>query len=192
MAKTNGQEFYTMFVDLLRDIYDGENQIVEALPQVIKAASHSDLKEALSNHLEETRNQITRLKKIFKVLNENPTGERCEGMRGVLEEGKEVIEKTLNPATKDVFLIVACQKVEHYEISNYGSARTIARHLNNAGINDRIDFDEIADTLQETLDEESDADEKLTEIAEGGFFTQGINAEAEKAGSSTKNNSKKK
>lgn len=182
----HGQEFYEMFVDLLRDIYSAENQIVKALPGIIKAASNSDLKEGLSAHLDETKNQVTRLKKIFKALNENPTGVFCEGMEGLLKEGEEVVEKSLNAATKDAFLIVACQKVEHYEISSYGSARTLARHLVNSGINDRIDFDEIADLLQETLDEESDADEKLTQVAEGGFFKEGINAEAEKAGTATR------
>lgn len=174
---TQQGSFFTMFLDLLRDIYDAENQIVEALPKAIQAASHAELKDAFSQHLDETKNQVERLKKIFKMLNENPTGTRCEGMQGLLEECQEVLQKNFSPAAKDACLIIACQKVEHYEIASYGSARTLARHLNTSGIN----FDEIADMLQETLDEESDADEKLTEIAEGGFFTQGINAEAEKS-----------
>lgn len=177
--------FYDLFVEVLRDAFDAENQIVEALPKAIQAASHTELKEALSNHLGETKNQVERLKKIFKMINENPTGTRCEAMQGLLKECKEMISKNTAPAVKDAGIIIACQKVEHYEISTYGSARTIARHLSDAKINERVDFDEIADILQETLDEESDADEKLTEVAEGGFFTQGINAEAEKAGPKT-------
>lgn len=172
--------FYDLFLDIIRDAFDAENQILEALPKAISSASNKDLKKALTTHLEETKNQVTRLKTIFKTLNENPTGEHCDAMEGLLKECKKVITQNQEPAVRDAAIIVACQKVEHYEISTYGSARTIARHLNSAGINDRVDFDEIADILQQTLDEESNADEKLTEVAEGGFFSQGINEEAEK------------
>lgn len=171
---------FDTFLHLLRDIFDAENQIVQNLPQVIQAASNSDFKEALSQHLDETKNQVQRLKKIFKTLNENPTGVSCKVMRALFEEGEEEIRKNLPAAVKDAILIIACQKVEHYEITSYGSARTLARHLNNSAVDDRIDFDEIADLLQETLDEESAADEKLTDIAEGGFFSTGVNKEAEK------------
>lgn len=172
--------FFDVFLDLLKDIFDAENQIVEKLPNVIKAVSDADLKEALTQHLDETKNQVQRLKKIFKMLNENPTGNTCIGMKALFEEGEKEIKLNLPTAVKDAILIIACQKVEHYEIASYGSARTLARHLNNVGMDTRIDFDEIADILQETLDEESAADEKLTDIAEGGFFTPGVNEEAEK------------
>ena len=172
--------FYNMFVDLLKDLFDAENQIVHNLPKVIQMASNNELKEALSQHLDETKNQVQRLKQIFKMLNENPTGKTCKAMKALFEEGEEVIKKGELPSVKDAHLIIACQKVEHYEIAGYGSARSIARHLNDAGLDDRFDFDEIADLLQLSLDEESAADEKLTDIAEGGFFTQGINEEAEK------------
>lgn len=178
-----------MFLALLKEIFDAENQIIAALPKVIKAASHKELKDALSNHLDETKNQVTRLQKIFKILNENPTGEQCKGMRGLIEEGDDCINEQTDATVKDASLIICCQKIEHYEIASYGSARALARHLNDARISDRIDFDQIADTLQETLDEESDADEKLTEIAEGGFFKEGINEEAEKV-TQTKNSKK--
>jgi ferritin-like metal-binding protein YciE len=171
--------FYNVFVDLLKDIFDAENQIVQNLPKIILAASNSDLKEALSSHLEETKNHVQRLKKIFKTLNENPTGMTCKAMKGLFEEGDEIIKKKDAPAVKDASLIIACQKVEHYEISSYGSAIAIARHLT-SGSHNRVDFDEIVDILQQTLDEESSADEKLTDLAEGGFFTKGINEEAEK------------
>lgn len=172
--------FYTIFLDLLKDLFDAENQIVQNLPKVIQAASNSELKEALSIHLDETKNQVQRLKKIFKMVNENPTGKTCKAIQALFFEGEEDMKKNHPPAVKDACLIVGCQKIEHYEIAGYGSARSIARHLNNAGLDDRIDFDEIADLLQLTLDEESAADEKLTDIAEGGFFTQGINEAAEK------------
>lgn len=178
MPQQNQNTFFQMFVDLLRDMFDAENQLVEALPLMAKAASHADLKEAFTQHLAETKNQVQRLKKIFKLLNENPTGVQCVGMTGIIEEGKECLDKNYSPSVKDAYLIIAAQKVEHYEIASYGSARSLARHLNDAGFSDRIDFDEIADLLQQSLDEESAADEKLTDIADGGFFTQGINDEA--------------
>lgn len=174
------KSFFELFVNLLRDIFDAENQIVEALPKVIQTVSHNDLKQALSQHLEETKNQVQRLKKIFKTLNENPTGEGCQAMRGLIQELNKIIQISASPAVKDAGIIIGAQKIEHYEISCYGSARALARHLNNTNVNERVDFDEIADTLQASLDEESDADDKLTEIAEGGFFTRGINEEAEK------------
>jgi ferritin-like metal-binding protein YciE len=172
--------FYTLFIDLLKDLFDAENQIVEALPKLIQASSHAELKDAFAQHLDETNNQIQRLKTIFKMLNENPTGKKCPGMQGLLDEGKEVIRQAGSAAVKDAHLIIAAQKVEHYEIAAYGSARAIARHLSDIEYNDRVDFDEIADLLQESLDEEANADEKLTEIAEGSFFTTGINEEAER------------
>jgi ferritin-like metal-binding protein YciE len=177
--------FYNMFVDLLKEIFDAENQIVQNLPKVIQAASNSELKEALSQHLDETKNQVQRLKKIFKTLNENPTGQTSKVMQSLFAEGEEIIRKDDPPAVKDACLIIACQKVEHHEIASYGSARAVARHFNDAIVDERVDFDEIADLLQQTLDEESAADEKLTDIAEGGFFSQGINEEAEKEKSKT-------
>lgn len=180
MVKQNA--FYEMFVDLLKDIFDAENQIVEHLPQVIQACANPELKEALAQHLDETKNQVQRLKKIFKMLNENPTGKPCKAMQGLFEEGREELDKQNVPSSvKDACLIVCCQKIEHYEIASYGSARALARHLNNAGLSERVDFDEIADILQQSLDEESAADEKLTDIAEGGFFTEGVNDAAEQA-----------
>ena len=171
---------YDLFLDLLKDLFDAENQIVQKLPKVIQAASSADLKKALTQHLDETKHQVQRLKQIFKMLNENPTGMTCAGMQALFEEGEKELNQNWPPAVKDASLIIACQKVEHYEIASYGSARTIARHLNDVSTNERIDFDEIADLLQQTLDEESAADEKLTDIAEGGFFNTGINEAAEK------------
>ena len=163
--------FYAMFVELLRCLFDAENQIVEKLPQVIKMATHQDLREALAQHLEETQDQVQRLKEIFKMLNENPTGKTCKTIQVVFEEGLEDIKSCETPSVRDACIIVDAQRIEHWEMASYGSARAIASHLG---------FDEIADILQEILDEEGAADEKLTGIAEGGFFTSGINADAEK------------
>ena len=176
----NKNAFYDLFLNILRDAFSAETQIIAALPQAIQAASNTELKNALSRHLEETETQLDRLKSIFKTLNENPTGVTCEAMQGLLTECKEAWACDTTSVVRDAGLIVALQKVEHYEISTYGSGRAIARHLNDSRLNKNIDFDEIADKLQQTLDEESEADLKLTEIAEGGFFTDGINDEAEK------------
>jgi ferritin-like metal-binding protein YciE len=171
--------FYEFFVELLKDIFNAENQILKALPRVIKNVKNADLKKALSKHLDETEGQVSRLKTIFQTLNESPSGVVCEGMKGILAEGDEVLAKKYPAIIQDVALIIACQKVEHYEIASYGSARALARHLSENNTSDRINYDEIADLLQETLDEESNADETLTDLAEGGFFTVGLNDEAE-------------
>lgn len=171
--------FFNMFVELLKDIFDAENQLVEALPKLAQAASHSELKDAFTQHWEETKNQVQRLKQIFKALNENPTGVECRAMKGLIAECQEDLKKNYTPAVKDACLIIAAQKVEHYEISSYGSLRSLANHLSNTDVGDRIDFSNIVDLLQENLDEESAADEKLTDIADGGFFSKGINEEAE-------------
>ena len=173
-------EFYQLFLDLLRETFDAENQIVAALPKAIQAASDKQLKNALSQHLEETRTQVDRLKGIFKALNENPTGMQCGSMMALIKECQDSLARNTVATIRDAALIIALQKIEHYEISTYGSARAIARHLNTSKLKGSADFDEIADTLQQTLDEESRADAKLTEIAEGGFFSEGINDEAEK------------
>jgi ferritin-like metal-binding protein YciE len=185
------QSFFNMFIDVLRDIFDAENQIVTALPKLVQAAHHQELKDAFNQHLAETKSQVQRLKQIFKMLNENPTGVRCKAMQGLLEEGEESIKKDYTPNVKDACLIIAAQKVEHYEISSYGSACSLCNHLNNVEISDRIDFDEIFDLLQQNLEEEKAADEKLTDIADGGFFTQGINDEAEKEAQTTKQSQSK-
>jgi ferritin-like metal-binding protein YciE len=183
MAKS---AFYDLFVTLLKDIFDAENQIMAALPKMIQEATHPELKEALQTHLEETRIHSERLKKIFKALNEDATGEQCSAMKGIVKECNEAAKLTTHPAARDAGIIIACQKIEHYEIASYGSARALARHLNDAHLGEHLDFDEIADTLQQTLNEEGEADEKLTAIAEGGFFSSGINDEAEKEGNKSR------
>jgi ferritin-like metal-binding protein YciE len=145
-----------LLVECLRDIYDAERQIVKALPKMIKSAENADLKEGLSNHLEETKEQVSRLEEAFKALGETPKSKPCKGMRGLLEEGAEVLTEEEPGVMLDLAIIAAAQKVEHYEISAYGTARTIAEKLGNQKINK---------LLQETENEEKAADSKLNEVA---------------------------
>ena len=132
-----------LLVDMLKDLYSAESQLVKALPKIAKAAQAEELKNAFTAHLEETRGQVARLDTIFEQLEVSPRGKKCKAMEGLIEEGKELIEEDAEPSVKDAGLIGAAQKVEHYEIAGYGTARTIAELL---GHND------IAKLLQETLD----------------------------------------
>jgi ferritin-like metal-binding protein YciE len=146
-----------LYVDQLKDLYDAENRITKALPKIIKNADSPELKKGLEHHLDQTRNQIKRLDRIFKSLDKKPGGKKCVGMVGLLEEGSEVMqEKMSSPDLMDAALIGACQKVEHYEISGYGTARTFAEILGEQ---------EAVELLSQTLEEEKAADEKLTTIA---------------------------
>jgi len=153
-----------VFLEELKDLYNAENQLTKALPKLAKAASSEELRTAFENHLQETESQIERLETIFQQLNANAKGKRCKAMMGLIEEGKEIIEKDGEDALKDAALIAAAQKVEHYEMAGYGTVRTFAQLLG---------LEEAANLLQETLDEEAAADEKLTEIA------RNINVEAQ-------------
>ena len=146
-----------LLVDELKDLYSAETQLVKALPKMAKAASSPELKAAFEEHLEETKGQVDRLVTIFEQLEGSPKGKKCKAMEGLIEEGSEVIEAEGEDSVKDAALICAAQKVEHYEMAGYGCARTFATLL---GLN------EVADLLQETLDEEGNADKKLTELAE--------------------------
>lgn len=172
--------FYTLFLELLREIFDSEQRQIEAFPDLIKATAHSKLRDALKEHLQESKEQLGRLKKIFSALNENPLGAPAKNIQDLLQDCRDVTKKDLSNSVKDAYLIISLQKVDHYEIACYGSARAIARHLSSSSSTERVDFDDIADNLQLCVDEERDNDERLTEIAEGGFFTLGINEEAEK------------
>jgi len=149
------------FEDLLReeieDLYDAEKQIVEALPKMVDAATDGDLKAAFAEHLDQTKQQVTRLERVFQAMGEQPGGKQCDGMRGLLKEGEKMISELEKSSVLDAGLIGAAQKVEHYEISGYGTARTLAEFLGQQ---------DAADLLQETLDEERATDETLTEIAE--------------------------
>ncbi len=145
-----------LYVKELRDLYDAESQITEALPKMIDHAHNPQLKQALQEHLSVTKHQITRLDRIFQMLGEKPTGETCKGMKGVIKEGDEIISAGGDPSTVDAGIISAAQRVEHYEMAGYGTVRTYAKLLGQQ---------EMAKLLQQTLDEEAQADSKLTEIA---------------------------
>lgn len=147
--------------DQLKDIYNAENQLIKALPKMAKAASSDELKEALTAHLEETRGQVSRLEQIGQHLGIKLTGKKCAAMEGLIEEGKEALEMEAPGEILDLAIIAAAQRVEHYEISAYGSARALAEHLGH---------DEVVSLLQETLDQESAADEKLTSVATESVF----------------------
>ena len=144
------------FVDALKDIYDAEQQLVKALPKVAKKADHPDLKKAFTAHLEETKEQVTRLEAVFKSIKEKPTRKTCEAMKGLLEEADEIIEEEESGPSTDALLILAAQKVEHYEIATYGTLKCWA---------EQMEHSEAAKLLDETLDEEKAADVKLTEVA---------------------------
>ncbi len=147
-----------LFVKELRDLYDAESQITDALPKMIEAASHPELKNALQEHLQVTKRQISRLDRIFQTMQEKPTGETCKGMKGLLKEGSDIVSAGGDPSTVDAGIISAAQRVEHYEMAGYGTVRTYAELLGKQ---------EFAKLLQETLDEEKQADKALSEIASG-------------------------
>jgi ferritin-like metal-binding protein YciE len=146
-----------LYLEQLRDIYDAEQQLLKALPKMGKAATHEELQAAFEQHAEQTEEHIARLDQIFEELDEKPKNHKCEAMKGLLEEAKTVMEDFEDdPDVLDAALICAAQKVEHYEIASYGCLRTYAELLG---------FDEQADSLQDTLDEEKDTDDSLTELA---------------------------
>jgi ferritin-like metal-binding protein YciE len=145
-----------LFTEQLRDVYDAEKQIVKALPKLAKAAEAEELSEALNSHLEQTRNQVSRLEEIFQLVATNAKGKPCKGMKGLLEEGNETIQEEDEGPLRDLAIIAGCQKVEHYEISAYGTLRTIAEQL---------ELEDVIELLQQTEAEEKEADEKLTEVA---------------------------
>ncbi|PGH57646.1 hypothetical protein CRT60_06540 [Azospirillum palustre] len=147
-----------LLIEELQDAYSSETQILEALPAMADAASSPQLKQAFQTHLKETDGQVKRLEQIFQILQADPTGNTCEATQGLIEEAEEIMEQGLSPEVLDVALIMAAQKVEHYEIASYGSLRTLAE---TCGLTD------VAKLLDETLSEEKATDEKLTQLAEG-------------------------
>lgn len=157
-----------LYIKELRDTYDAEKQITKALPKMAQAASSSDLRQAFEAHLEQTKNHVQRLEQIFKALGESPKGESCDGMEGLIEEGSALMDEDMDPEALDAGLIAAAQRVEHYEMAAYGTVRTYANILRDK---------HAASLLQETLDEEKEADRKLTGLAEN------INIKAAAAGS---------
>ena len=146
-----------LLVDELKDLYSAENQLVKALPKMAKASSSPELRRAFERHLEETRRQVERLDQIGQSLDVRLTGKKCKGMEGLIEEGKEMMEEDLDDNAIDAGIIGAAQKVEHYEIAAYGTARTHAEMLG---------YTKAAKLLQQTLDEEGATDKKLTQLAE--------------------------
>ena len=148
---------YDLYVDELKDLYSAENQILKALPRMIKAATHKKLKQGFTKHERQTRQHVARLERIFRRLDESPRGKKCVGMEGVLKEGSELIKEKPDKEVLDAGLISAAQHVEHYEMAGYGTVRTWARLLG---------YQDHADILQQTLDEERETDEILTALAE--------------------------
>ena len=146
-----------LLVQEIKDLYNAETQLMKALPKMAKAASSEELKEAFTSHLEETKGHVTRLEEVASILGVTPKGKVCKAMKGLVEEGGETIEEEGDPTIKDLALITAAQKVEHYEISGYGSARALAEALG---------LDDVVALLQATLDEEGAADKSLTALAE--------------------------
>lgn len=157
-----------LFIQQLNDLYSAEQQLMDALPKMAKSASTPELKEALNEHLEQTRTQAARLENIFESMGSRPARHKCKGMEGIIEEGSEVLHEKGESSVIDAAIIASAQRVEHYEIAGYGCARTYAEEL---GYNDA------ADLLQETLEEEAHTNERLTMLAEGN-----INLRADQAG----------
>jgi len=145
-----------LFVDQLKDLYDAEHQIIEALPKMADQASSPDLKQSFELHLDQTRQQAQRLEQIFSKMDQSPQGKKCIGMQGIIKEGEEIMKEAKDPDTRDAGMIAAAQKVEHYEISGYGTARAYARMLGH---------DDAAHLLDKTLQEESQTDELLNRLA---------------------------
>jgi ferritin-like metal-binding protein YciE len=146
-----------LYVDELRDLYNAETQLVKALPKMAKAASNDQLREAFEEHLRQTSEHVSRLEQIFDQLEEKPSGKRCLGMEGLVKEGSETMREDYAEAVKDAAIIGAAQRVEHYEMAGYGTARAFANLLGE---------NEHASLLERTLEEERQADEKLTQLAE--------------------------
>lgn len=145
-----------LYIHELKDLYSAEKQLVKALPKIIDAAAHPELKAALSEHLDETKGHLQRLEQIFSNLKAAPTGHHCKGMEGLLEEGDGVIKDATDAQVRDAGIIAACQRVEHYEMAGYGTAAAYAELLNEL---------DAAALLQKTLDEEGGADTKLSRLA---------------------------
>jgi ferritin-like metal-binding protein YciE len=153
-----------LYVDELKDLYSAEKQILQALPKMVKKASNEKLKAAFQEHLEVTQRQVERLDKVFEEIGKAARGKKCKAMEGLIEEGKEMMQEDMEPEVMDAALIAAAQRIEHYEIAGYGTVRTYAQILGEKN-QEKL--------LQQTLDEEGDADKKLTQLAESS-----INVEA--------------
>jgi len=154
-----------LMVDQLKDLYNAESQLIKALPKMAKAATNPKLKQAFTTHLEQTKGHVERLDKVFESLGQSAKGKTCKAMKGLIEEGKEMMEEDAEPEVMDAGLIAAAQRIEHYEMAGYGCVRTYADMLGNK---------QAAKLLQQTLDEEGKTDKLLTDLA-----VKVINLEAE-------------
>jgi len=162
-----------LMIDELKDLQNAEKQIIAALPKMVKKASNQELKNAFSEHLEQTREHVNRLEQVFEICEQKFSGKTCRAMQGIIEEVKEMMEEDATQSVMDAALIACAQRVEHYEIAAYGCVRTYARIL---GMNDAEQL------LQQTLDEEAEADEKLTALADGIVNEEAAEGEEEMAG----------
>lgn len=153
-----------LLTEQLKDLYSAEKQLIEALPEMAKAARSSGLKKAFQNHLEETKGQAKRLEKCSTLIDEKLNGHTCKAMKGLIQEGKEALEESYSEdALRDVMLVSAAQRVEHYEIAGYGNAIALAQYLG---------LDEVAELLQETIEQEGEADKLLTALCEQELFDE--------------------
>lgn len=155
------------FIEELRDTYDAEKQLIKALPKLAKAAVSDDLRAAFETHLEETRGHVERLEQVFESLDEKPRGKHCEGIAGIIEEGKSIMDEEFDDATMDACLIAAGQRAEHYEMAAYGTLIAWAQSMGHT---------EATNLLQGILDEEKAADKKLSSLAEGGINQEAADA----------------
>jgi ferritin-like metal-binding protein YciE len=163
-----------LYVEELRDIYDAEKEIVKALPKVAQASLTPELRKAFEEHLEQTKGHVQRLEQIFNGLGEEPKTKKCDGMRGILEEGEDVVSESSEGPIRDAGLIAGAQRVEHYEIAVYGSLKTWARQLGD---------ERAVQLLEQTLNEEKEADQELTEIAESGVNSEAVRSASASEGS---------
>lgn len=158
-SKMKDSDFHKFFIDELKDIYWAENALVKELPKMQEAATSKELKKGIEKHLEETKEHVSRLEKVFESLGEKAEAKKCDAMDGILKEGKSIVEDTeKDTMTRDAGIILACQKVEHYEIATYGTLRVFAKHMNHT---------EAEQLLTQTLENEKETDVALTKIAEG-------------------------
>jgi ferritin-like metal-binding protein YciE len=167
MAKKKMTSLHDLLVHELHDLYDAEHRILKALPKMQKKATHEELADGFAQHFKETEGQVKRLEKAFKLLGEKPKKETCDAMKGLVAEGDKALKEPMEKDVRDAAIIAAAQRVEHYEMAGYGSARTFAAMLG---------YDEVAALLQETLEEEANTDKKLSTLAEQVVNLDAINA----------------
>jgi len=165
----NFNSLQDVFAEQLNDLRSAEQQLIQALPKMASAAGSDELRRAFEEHLEQTRGHLERIDDVMATTGVATSGEECKGMKGLIQEGEEIISASGDPLARDAALIAAAQRVEHYEIAAYGTVATLA---------DTLDLDEAKDTLGQTLDEEETADKLLTKIATGGMFKSGVNDRA--------------